>query len=170
MPMTIIAGGEPEGSLRGATIALRELVLGAEQFRNVHAGELHLAPSDVTALGHLYRVGPLSPKDLAAMLGITSGTMTAMLDRVEKAGFLTRSNNPQDRRSLVITITPAGQHALAWLYEKFDEAIRRALEAVPGVGPDELKGALEAVSRSLGEDVRATEQSGRTASNRPRAI
>lgn len=168
--MTVIAGGEPEGSLRGATIALRQLVLGTEQFRNVHAAELHLAPSDVTALGHLYRVGPLSPKELAAMLGITSGTMTAMLDRVEKAGFLARSNNPQDRRSLVITITPAGQHALAWLYEKFDEAIRRAVDAVPGVSVGELKTALEAVSQSLGEDVQATEQSRQSASSRPRAI
>jgi DNA-binding MarR family transcriptional regulator len=39
---------------------------------------------------------------------ITSGTMTNRIDQLEKAGFVERSHNPDDRRSVIISLTEKG--------------------------------------------------------------
>jgi DNA-binding MarR family transcriptional regulator len=63
-------------------------------------------------IGTLRRSGApfqLSPKELTAMLMLTSGGMTGRLDRLERAGLVTRSPDPDDRRGLVITLTGKGR-------------------------------------------------------------
>ena len=47
-------------------------------------------------------------KDLAAKMGVTTGTLTVMIDNLEKKGLVQRIQNPQDRRSYVIQLTDAG--------------------------------------------------------------
>ena len=137
--------------------SLREVILKGEQFRNLRARELHLGPSDVLALDHLHNSGPMAPKDLSSLMGVTSGTMTALLDRVEKAGFLKREKNPDDRRGLLLRLTPAGRHAMQWLYEQFDEAIRDTLRGLPHVTPDELQTILGLLNDSLDREPGTTE-------------
>lgn len=142
--------GDMEGDRVPALAAtFREVILKGEQFRNARARELHLGPSDILALDHLHNAGPMAPKDLSTLMGVTSGTMTALLDRVEKAGFLKREKNPDDRRGLLLRLTPAGQHAMRWLYEQFDQAIRGTLGGVPGITPDELQTVLGLLNASL---------------------
>lgn len=70
---------------------------------------LNFASFDVLAT--LRRAGPpfaLSPQDLLGTMMITSGTMTHRVDQLEKAGLVRRRPNPEDRRSVFITLTPAG--------------------------------------------------------------
>ena len=122
-------GADP---VRRLTLGLRGLILSGDHFRDAKARSLQLGPSDVIVLGHLYNSGPLTPRELSQRMGMTSGTMTALLDRVAKAGFLTRNDNPEDRRSILITATPAGQHAMEWIYEQFDAVIRGVLADLPG--------------------------------------
>ncbi|GAA3042857.1 MarR family transcriptional regulator [Streptosporangium longisporum] len=64
----------------------------------------------------------LSPKELSASLMLTSGGMTGRLDRLERAGLVTRSPDPDDRRALVITLTGRGR-------EVADEAVVAGLAA-----------------------------------------
>ncbi|MFD1212691.1 MarR family winged helix-turn-helix transcriptional regulator [Arthrobacter sp. GCM10027362] len=151
MTMMAIAGGGQgkEAEVRGVTLALRRLILSGEHFHNTRARQLQLGSSDLVALAHLFNSGPIAPRDLAAMMGITSGSITAMLDRVEKAGFLARTNNPEDRRSILVSITSAGQDAIQWLYEEFDASIREALTSLPGLEAAKLETALEVVSAEL---------------------
>ncbi|OPY08116.1 MAG: Multiple antibiotic resistance protein MarR [Syntrophaceae bacterium PtaB.Bin095] len=47
-------------------------------------------------------------KDLATKMGITTGTLTVMIDNLEKRGLVERVPNPNDRRSYVIRLTDAG--------------------------------------------------------------
>jgi DNA-binding MarR family transcriptional regulator len=135
--------------IRGVTLGLRHLIVSGERFRQLRGREVGLGPSDVVALGHLYHQGPMTPRQLAQALDMTSGTVTALLDRVEKAGFLTRSNNPADRRSLLINTTPAGRHALEWLYEQFDDVIRGALASGSGQRAGEIESFLEILGNAL---------------------
>lgn len=70
---------------------------------------LNSASFDVLAT--LRRSGPpyqLSPGDLIATTMVSSGTMTNRLDQLEKAGLIERSHNPDDRRSVIIALTPKG--------------------------------------------------------------
>jgi len=62
-------------------------------------------------LATLRRSGPpyaLSPSELLATMMITSGTMTHRIDQLEKAGLVTRAGHPDDRRSVVISLTDKG--------------------------------------------------------------
>ncbi len=67
-----------------------------------------LSPAQMHTLeivGHHER---LRMKDLAEKMGITTGTLTVMVDRLEKGGLVTRQPHPTDRRSYVIALTEKG--------------------------------------------------------------
>jgi DNA-binding MarR family transcriptional regulator len=52
----------------------------------------------------------VSPKPLARTLAVTAPQLTQLLDRLQQRGLLTREPNPQDGRSQLIALTPAGHH------------------------------------------------------------
>ncbi|MFC5473835.1 MarR family winged helix-turn-helix transcriptional regulator [Paraherbaspirillum soli] len=75
-----------------------------------------LAQFDLTrwsfdVLATLRRAGApyrLSPNELLQSLMITSGTMTNRIDHLERAGLVERGHNPDDRRSVLISLTASG--------------------------------------------------------------
>jgi DNA-binding MarR family transcriptional regulator len=77
----------------------------------------------------------LSPRELTATLMLTTGGMTGRLDKLERAGLVTRSPDPNDRRGLRITLTPTGLDVI-------DRAVGAGLviqqEALAGFAPDEV--------------------------------
>ncbi|WP_022887206.1 MarR family winged helix-turn-helix transcriptional regulator [Glaciibacter superstes] len=145
----------PDDQVQALTVALRRLLGSGEQFRHSRAQQLQLGRNDLTVLAHLYDSGPLTPRDIAALLGMTSGTITPLLDRVEEAGFLNRNKNPADRRSLLITITPAGQHALDWIHDQLDVAMREVLAEISEPDAETLAMVLDLFSRALDARVQA---------------
>ena len=48
------------------------------------------------------RDGPLSPRDVTAVTGIHPATLTGLLDRLERGGWLTRRPDPSDRRRVIV--------------------------------------------------------------------
>lgn len=83
--------------------------LAREMEKTFAAHGLNGASFDVLAT--LRRAGPpyeLSPGDLLATMMITSGTMTNRIDQLEKAGFVARTQNPDDGRSVIISLTDKG--------------------------------------------------------------
>jgi DNA-binding MarR family transcriptional regulator len=60
------------------------------------------------ALGQLRDHGPMSPSELGERLIVTRATVTGVVDSLERRGFVRRSPNPADRRSLLIEITDEG--------------------------------------------------------------
>jgi DNA-binding MarR family transcriptional regulator len=78
----------------------------------LHSGEVArrvgLGPSDSQFLGLLGMEGPLTPGQLAAMTGLTTGTVTGVLDRLERGGFVRRERDAVDRRKVLVTPVPEG--------------------------------------------------------------
>ena len=73
-------------------------------------GGMSLGEFDVLAT--LRRSGEpytLSPRELTATLMITTGGMTGRLDKLERAGLITRNPDPNDRRGLRVTLTEEGR-------------------------------------------------------------
>ncbi|WP_426511595.1 MarR family winged helix-turn-helix transcriptional regulator [Dactylosporangium sp. McL0621] len=117
-------------------------VLGDRQEKVYAALGINRGEFDVLAT--LRRAGEpfqLPPKALSASLMLTTGGMTGRLDRLERAGLVTRSPDPGDRRGLVITLTPhgrevvdeavvAGLDAQREVFERLPEANRRRLSAL----------------------------------------
>ncbi|WVT73459.1 MarR family transcriptional regulator [Sinorhizobium chiapasense] len=73
--------------------------------------ERGLSASSFDVLATLRRSGPpyrLSPGELLDTTMVSSGTMTNRIDQLEKAGLVERIANPEDRRSVIITLTEEG--------------------------------------------------------------
>jgi DNA-binding MarR family transcriptional regulator len=84
----------------------------------------------------------LSPKALSASLMLTTGGMTGRLDRLERAGLVTRSPDPADRRGLVITLTLHGREIIDEAVVAGLDAQREVLERLPETSRRRLSALL----------------------------
>jgi DNA-binding MarR family transcriptional regulator len=90
-----------------------------------------LGKHEVALLLLLKRSGPLPVKELARHLGEFSlSTMTRMLDRMEEQQLITRSLDPEDRRSFKITVSDRGMELANRYMEQVDSVVRTMLEAL----------------------------------------
>jgi DNA-binding MarR family transcriptional regulator len=67
--------------------------------------------------------------DIASELGITTGGMSKLVDRIEASGYCRRLPNPEDRRSSLLELTPAGKRLFAEAAKAFDDELQRRLGA-----------------------------------------
>ncbi|MEU9859401.1 MarR family winged helix-turn-helix transcriptional regulator [Streptomyces sp. NPDC047971] len=121
-------GGTP-GDLQGFAVALRRTH--AEMSRLVHGFALAqgLHPTDVQALGIvLDSAEPLTPGRLREHLGLTSGAVTACLDRLEKAGHIRRSRDTADRRVVHVHYEDGARAAAREHFLPLAQAATRARE------------------------------------------
>jgi DNA-binding MarR family transcriptional regulator len=91
---------------------------------------LGLSSSAVLAMGHLHVKGPLTPRALAADLALTTGSITALVDRLCAVGYAARNAHPNDRRSLLVELTAKGHRAIGEGYEAADAMLERALRSL----------------------------------------
>jgi DNA-binding MarR family transcriptional regulator len=87
--------------------ALHRRALADVRQRAALARRLGLTDSEVLAVQHLARAGELTPGQLGALLQLSSGVTTALVQRLERAGHVSRHANPRDKRSAVVRLTPA---------------------------------------------------------------
>lgn len=107
-----------------------------------------LTSASFDVLATLRRSGPpfqLSPGELLAATMVTSGTMTNRLDQLEKAGLVKRLDNPEDRRGVIIALTPEG-------LKRIDAAVAAHVanqqRMIAGLTPEE-RDALDALLRKF---------------------
>ena len=93
-------------------------------YLETHTRELGVSPSEGHLISYLRSYAPAPVGELVRVFGMKQSTLTSMLDRLERDGFLRREVNPDDRRSLLIHITDAG----ADLSERLSDQLTR-LEA-----------------------------------------
>jgi DNA-binding MarR family transcriptional regulator len=72
-------------------------------FNQQVADRLGLGMSDMQFMTYLQQRGPLTPGQLAELSGLTTGTVTGVIDRLEKAGYVRRDPHPDDRRKVVVS-------------------------------------------------------------------
>jgi MarR family transcriptional regulator, organic hydroperoxide resistance regulator len=65
--------------------------------------------------------------DIASELGITTGGVSKLVDRIEAGGYCRRLPNPADRRSSLLELTPEGRRVFAEAGAAFDEELQRWL-------------------------------------------
>jgi DNA-binding MarR family transcriptional regulator len=71
--------------------------------------EGELSAAQMHALEMLGHMGAPTMKALAGRLGVTTGTVTSMIDRLEKENMVERRKNPHDRRSTILALTDTGR-------------------------------------------------------------
>ncbi|MEK9522217.1 MarR family transcriptional regulator [Streptomyces sp. NPDC087908] len=85
------------------------------------AQALGLNVTDLTCLGHVLGAGdtPLSAGDLAERVNLTTGAVTGVLNRLEKAGYARRAPDPADRRRVRVVPDPDAAARVVALYQPF---------------------------------------------------
>lgn len=79
-------------------------------------------PTDGRACDVLDQYGRLTAGELAEHLGLTTGAVTTVVDRLERVGMVERLRDPSDRRRVYVTITPATREIFAAIYTPFKQA------------------------------------------------
>jgi DNA-binding MarR family transcriptional regulator len=84
--------------------SLRELAIQLSLLNHQVGTELELRDVDLDCLDLINREGPLSPSALARRAGLHPATMTGILDRLQRGGWITRDRDPQasDRRAVTV--------------------------------------------------------------------
>ena len=90
--------------------------------------QFDMVPSDFGVLEALLHKGPLTVKQIGEKVLLTSGSMTAAVDRLEKRGLVKRGEDARDRRARVIDLTPAGRELIERAFACHRDAMERALE------------------------------------------
>ena len=71
-------------------------------FSHVVAGRLGINSTDMECLDFVNMMGPMTAGRLAEVTGLTTGAITGVIDRLERAGFARREKDPDDRRRVII--------------------------------------------------------------------
>lgn len=83
----------------------REISTETIMFHQAIADVLGLHITDHKVLDFIYRYGPMPAGRLAELTSLTTGAVTGIIDRLEKAGYVRRVNDPKDRRRTIIELT-----------------------------------------------------------------
>ena len=73
------------------------------------ADQLNISCSELNCMKKFMANSHLSVKDLAEKLNITSGGVTKIVGNLEEKGILRRDMDPEDRRGIIVSLTPEGE-------------------------------------------------------------
>ena len=128
--------------------ATRQIGLWFEQHLTGMAGtEGHL-------LSYLVPYGPCPVSELVRVFGSKHSTMTSLLDRLEKRGLVERNDNPEDKRSYLIALTPKGRKTAARVNVLVEEIEREIGKRVSKRDLAGFQKVMEAVAEATGVTVR----------------
>ena len=129
---------------------LRAVILAGERYRQVLAERVGLGVTETQAISYLTVYGDRGQTDLAADLGITSGSSTALVDRLERQGIAERYAHPSDRRRALVRLTAKGQAVV----KASHDWLAVALEDIP----DEQVREVSVLLRSIADRLAAQSQ------------
>ena len=81
------------------------------------AERLGLLPTDWECLAAVGDEGPVAAGQLAKLTGLSTGTVTGVIDRLEAAGYVRRTRDPHDRRRVLVEPVPEARATMMPLFE-----------------------------------------------------
>ncbi len=110
--------------------------------RDMH--ECGQSPAQLHLLGLLNELGPTTVSHLAALLGTSPPSASAMVDRMVDTGLVVRERNEDDRRVVTVSLSPGGKNALEAALGGRREMLERVLSQLDD---DELRTTLRVIDR-----------------------
>src|SRR5438105_13848853 len=116
--------------------------------------QLELKEVDIDCLDLVARYGPLSPTALARRAGLHPATLTGVLDRLERGGWVVRDRDPADRRAVVVSARREKNAQIARLYARMNASMD---EICAGYGEAELAVIADFLRRTTSAGQGATD-------------
>jgi MarR family transcriptional regulator, 2-MHQ and catechol-resistance regulon repressor len=110
-----------------------------------------LIPSEFAVLESLYHKGPIKLSEIGKHLLLTSGSVTYVVDKLEKQGLVKRVDCPEDRRAIFAHLTDEGRERIEQIFPAHAECLR---ETLSGLSPEEQEIAT-VLLRKLGFGAKA---------------
>lgn len=160
------ASGEPDHSAvvpadAPLLLACRALYRAVDACEHAASRHLGLGRTDLSAL-NLLEDGPRSAASLAEALHLTRPAVTALVDRLERSGWVTRTPDPSDRRSVSIALRPERWQQLAAVYRPIGQAVHASAADLPPEQHAQLAGSLLRIAASLDEAATGVAQASAT--------
>jgi DNA-binding MarR family transcriptional regulator len=134
--------------------ALRELSSQLSLLNHHVGARVELKDVDLDCLDLISRTGPLSPSALARRAGLHPATMTGIIDRLERGGWVARDRGTSDRRAVLIRALRDRNSELLHLYSGMNTSVDQI-----------CAGYSDAELHLLADFLRRTAQAGRTATD-----
>lgn len=127
--------GSEERSLEDLHLELRAFRDAVDQVNQIVADRLGINRTDLRCLSIIQSRGPLTAGQLAEAAGLTSGAVTTVVDRLERAGYARRLPDPADRRRVLVDVTSKAGRDVGSIYKPLVEETNRRLARY---SPEEL--------------------------------
>jgi DNA-binding MarR family transcriptional regulator len=153
--------GSVEGARRRRRLAasigksLRELASQLSLLNHHVGAQLDLQDVDIDCLELIDRLGPLSPSALARRAGLHPATITGILDRLERGGWVARARDPADRRAVLVSIKRDRYPDIMRLYAGMNRSMN---QIYAGYDEHELEVLADFLSRTADAGRSATEK------------
>jgi DNA-binding MarR family transcriptional regulator len=133
--------------------ALRRFRRADQEMRRRMSADMDMNVSDMQALQHVIAAEaqgePATPRDLSALLGISSASTTKLLDRLSASGHLERHPHPTDRRALVLRSTPFAHSEIRARMQRMHSGMEQAAAAVPPESRAAVVALLDAMASAM---------------------
>lgn len=113
---------------------------------------LELTESQLFSLGAIDVYGPLRLSDLAVREHVSAPTATRLVASLEERGLVRKQSNPEDRRSTLLAVTPAGRRMLDRVRNARTVELSRRLDRLDEAGRRALTAALPVIEALAGDD------------------
>lgn len=96
-------------------------------FQQVTSAQNGISITETKTISILMQEGPTTAGNLGRKLGLTTGAVTNVIDRMEKAGLVKRVADPNDRRKVIVEMRPEKLKQLGKPYESVSKAMHKLL-------------------------------------------
>ena len=138
--------------------ALRRFGLENDRFDAIVARRLGVGPAEFKAMDHIQAAGSITPGHLGDRMALSSGAVTALLDRLERLGWVRREPHPSDRRSVIVRRAAGTMNAGERIYMPMAERLAAAAGKMTDAEREACVRFLVAAAEQVAE--RATELRG----------
>jgi DNA-binding MarR family transcriptional regulator len=109
--------------------AMRKSSAQGTMFAQAVAEQAGISSSDMDCMDFLNMEGRMTAGRLAELTGLTTGAITGVIDRMEKAGFVRRERDDSDRRKVFIALVPDRLGEIGGFYELLQRAMQKQCDA-----------------------------------------
>jgi DNA-binding MarR family transcriptional regulator len=136
---------------------MRELIIQLSLLNHQVSAKLGFKDIDLDCLNLIDRHGPLSPSALSRRAGLHPATLTGVLDRLERGGWVARERDPSDRRAVVVRALRDRYAELLGLYAGMNRSMN---QICAGYGDAELGVIADFLQRTAVAGQEAAEKLG----------
>lgn len=140
-------------SLEDQIVAAIRQIIRAVDIQSRQLFEVHgLTGPQLAVLQETQRLGPTSPTTLARAVHLSQATLTGILQRLQRHELVSRESSLDDRRSVMVSITAAGEALLAASPSQLQDRFRDALSSLPSWERLQILATLQRVASLMDAD------------------